>query len=175
MGYINFVGGMAQPGEERSGKFIPHEISEVSIVQRSRESQPQGTHSDSGDQALVAIVDDDPSMIKLVKLMLSTTGVRAESFTVGGELFKSPALKKFGSIVLDLSIQDTDGFRVMDQLAARNITVPIVLISGHDDAVLMAAKAYGNGIGLNLRGALSKPFSQQQLLGALDLPLGAEG
>jgi len=144
-------------------------------LQHSQESKLQATAAHivqkdtDADMVLVAIVDDDPSMIKLVRLMLSTSGVCSESFLAGAELFKSPALKKFDSIVLDLSIPDTDGFRVMDQLAGRNVKASIVLISGHDQAVLMAAKEYGGGIGLNLRGALSKPFSQQQLLGALDL------
>ncbi len=150
-------------------------FSKVLVLQHSQEPKPQVTvthgvqKGTDADMALVAIVDDDPSMIKLVRLMLSTSSVCSESFLAGAELFKSPTLKKFDSIVLDLSIPDTDGFRVMDQLAARNVTASIVLISGHDQAVLMAAKEYGDGIGLNLCGALSKPFSQQQLLGALDL------
>jgi hypothetical protein len=44
-------------------------------------------------------------------------------------------------------------------------------MSGHDLAVVRAAKIYGNGIGLQMRGALTKPFTKYELFKALGLPL----
>jgi len=128
-----------------------------------------------GAPRLVAIVDDDPSMIKLVTLMLANTEVRLETFMSGAALLKSTALKKFNAIILDLSIPDAEGFHIMDKLVIKNITASILLISGHDHAILMAAKAYGEGMGLNLCGALRKPFVQQDLFAALGLSLGSVG
>ncbi|MFM2050302.1 MAG: hypothetical protein RL682_793 [Pseudomonadota bacterium] len=124
---------------------------------------------------VVAIVDDDPLMIKLVSLMLSNADVRLETFMSGAELLKSSALKKFDTVILDLSIPDAEGFHIMDKLVVKNITAAILLISGHDHAILMAAKAYGEGVGLNLCGALRKPFTQQNLLAVLGLPPGSTG
>lgn len=131
--------------------------------------------SSIGAPRLVAIVDDDPSMIKLVSLMLANTEVRLETFLSGAALLKSTALKKFNAIILDLSIPDSEGFHIMDKLVIKNITASILLISGHDHAILMAAKAYGEGMGLNLCGALRKPFVQQDLFAALGLSLGSVG
>jgi FixJ family two-component response regulator len=128
-----------------------------------------------GGPMLVAVVDDDPLMIKLVSLMLSNAGIRLETFMSGAELLQSSALKKFNTIILDLSIPDAEGFHIMDKLVIKNITATVLLISGHDHAILMAAKAYGEGVGLNLCGALRKPFTQQNLLAALGLPPGSIG
>jgi FixJ family two-component response regulator len=124
-----------------------------------------------GAPTLVAIVDDDPLMIKLTRLMLTNADVNLETFMSGTALLKSSALNKFNTIILDLSIPDAEGFHIMDKLVVKNITASIVLISGHDHAILMAAKAYGEGVGLNMCGALRKPFTQQNLFVTLGLPL----
>ena len=126
-------------------------------------------------EALVAIVDDDPLMIKLLGLMLANADVRLETFMSGTALLKSPTLNQFSTIILDLSIPDAEGFQIMDKLVVKNIAVPILLISGHDHAILMAAKAYGEGVGLNLLGALRKPFTQQNLQSIMGLPLRSVG
>jgi FixJ family two-component response regulator len=128
-----------------------------------------------GAPTLVAIVDDDPLMIKLTRLMLTNADVNLETFMSGTALLKSSALNKFNTIILDLSIPDAEGFHIMDKLVVKNITANIVLISGHDHAILMAAKAYGEGVGLNMCGALRKPFTQQNLFAALGLPLALAG
>jgi FixJ family two-component response regulator len=127
------------------------------------------------EPTLVAMVDDDPSMIKLVSLMLSNANIRLETFMTGAALLKSAALKNYNTIILDLSIPDAEGFHIMDKLVIKNITATILLISGHDHVILMAAKAYGDGMGLNLCGALRKPFTQPDLLAALGLPLNSAG
>ena len=77
---------------------------------------------------------------------------------------------KFKAVILDLSLPDLDGFGLMENLAATTIGMSIVLMSGHDLGTLRAAKIYGNGLGLKMRGALSKPFTRYELLAALGLP-----
>ena len=129
--------------------------------------------STRGAPTLVAIVDDDPLMIKLTRLMLTNADVNLETFMSGTALLKSSALNKFNTIILDLSIPDAEGFHIMDKLVVKNITANVLLISGHDHAILMAAKAYGEGVGLNLCGALRKPFTQQNLLSVLGSRTGS--
>lgn len=119
--------------------------------------------------AVVAIVEDDPQMSRLIADMLSALNVNAEVFELGANLLQSESLRRVTALVLDLSIPDMDGFEIMDQLAIKRIGIPMVLISGHDHAVLHAAKLYGRGLGLNVRSALAKPFAGTDLLGALGL------
>jgi hypothetical protein len=42
-------------------------------------------------------------------------------------------------------------------------------MSGHQLATVRAAQIYGNGVGLKMRGALTKPFSRDALLVTLGL------
>ena len=123
---------------------------------------------------LFAIVEDEPFMAELVSDMLGGADVDVEVFSLGTALLKSPNLQWFTAIILDLSLPDICGFDLMDKLAADAEGMSMVLMSGHDLAVLRAAKIYGNGIGLKVRGVLSKPFSRDQIFASLGLLLTAE-
>jgi FixJ family two-component response regulator len=120
-------------------------------------------------RARVAIVDDDPLISQLITDMLSSLDVDVQVFAMGANLLKSATLQNVSAIILDLSIPDLDGFEIMDQLAIKKVGILVVLISGHESAVLHAAKLYGRGLGLNIRGAFAKPFTRADLIGALGL------
>ena len=116
-----------------------------------------------------AIVEDEPFMAKLVCEMLFELDARPQVFSGGMDLLKCADRFGFHTILLDLSLPDIDGFDLMEKLAAQSTGLPVLLMSGHDTAVLNAAQLYGNGLGLNVRGALSKPFTQTNLIAALGL------
>ena len=118
-----------------------------------------------------AIVEDDPFMAELVSDMLSSGGVDVSVFMLGEDLLKSDDLPNFKAVILDLSLPDICGFDLMDKLAADRLESAILLMSGHDIVTVRAAKIYGNGIGLNVRGAITKPFTQAELFAALGLPV----
>jgi DNA-binding response OmpR family regulator len=117
-----------------------------------------------------AVVEDDPFMAELVRDMLSSADVDVDVFMRGADLLMRDDLLKFKAIVLDLSLPDIDGFALMDQLVAQRVCMSLVLMSGHNLATVRAAKIYGNGIGLKVRGALTKPFTRTELFAALGLP-----
>jgi two-component system OmpR family response regulator len=118
-----------------------------------------------------AIVEDEPFMAQLVSDMLASAGVDVEVFMLGADLLKCADLLNFKCIILDLSLPDIDGFDLMDKLAADTIGMSIVLMTGHNLATVRAAKIYGNGVGLKVRGALTKPFTKDELFAALGLPV----
>ena len=118
-----------------------------------------------------AIVEDDRFMAELVSDMLTSGGVDFEVFALGKDLFKRSNLHEFQAIILDLSLPDIDGFDLMERLAAEISGMSMVLMSGHDLSVVRAAKIFGNGIGLRVRGAITKPFTQAELFAALGLPV----
>ena len=123
----------------------------------------------TADRLRFAIVEDDPFMAQLVSDMLISAGADVEVFALGAELLKCAHLLQFKAIVLDLSLPDIDGFDLMDHLAEDTIGMSVVLMSGHGLSTVRAAKIYGNGIGLAMRGALTKPFTKDELFAALGL------
>ena len=122
-----------------------------------------------GERRLFAIVDDEPFMAQLVSDMLASADVDVAVFPLGADFLQSPNLLKFKTVILDLSLPDIDGFDLMDKLAADTIDLPVLLISGHNTATINAARIYGKGIGLNMRGALTKPFTSDELFSGLGL------
>jgi FixJ family two-component response regulator len=125
------------------------------------------------ERLLFAIVDDEPFMSQLVSDMLTSVDVNVdvdvEVFLLGTDFLQSLNLLKFKTIILDLSLPDIDGFEIMDRLAAEAIGISVLLISGHKSATIDAARIYGRGIGLNMLGALSKPFTRNELFSGLGL------
>ena len=122
----------------------------------------------NGDAHLCfAVLDDEPLMAQLVSDMLGSVHVSVEVFSLGAELLQSANLLKFKSIILDLSLPDIDGFDLMDKLAQKCAGMSIVLISGHDDVILRAARIYGEARGLNMLATLGKPFTRGDLLSVL--------
>jgi hypothetical protein len=120
-----------------------------------------------GAHLCFAVLDDEPLMAQLVSDMLGSVHVSVEVFSLGAELLQSANLLKFKSIILDLSLPDIDGFDLMDKLAQKCAGMPIVLISGHDDVILRAARIYGEARGLNMLATLGKPFTRGDLLSVL--------
>jgi FixJ family two-component response regulator len=102
-------------------------------------------------------------MAELVSNMLAHLPLDVEVFFNGADLLKSPHLMRFTTLVLDLSLPDIDGFDLMDRLAAVAQPGALLLMSGHSQAALRASLLYGNGIGLQVKGALCKPFSGDEL------------
>jgi DNA-binding response OmpR family regulator len=118
---------------------------------------------------LLAVVEDEPFVAQLVGDMLASAAVDVTAFDCGADLLRSASLLKFKTIILDLSLPDIDGFDLMDRLTVQAVGISLVLMSGRDLSILRAAKIYGNGIGLNVRSALTKPFSKDELFAALGL------
>lgn len=118
---------------------------------------------------VLAVVEDDSFMAQLICEMLESGEIDVEVFPLGRDLLRQTDLPKYKTIILDLSLPDIDGFDQMDELASRHAGLSVLLMSGHSQATLAAAKLYGDGIGLNVIGTLQKPFSRDDLFTALGL------
>jgi two-component system C4-dicarboxylate transport response regulator DctD len=125
--------------------------------------------SASAVQARLAIIEDEPFMAELVHNMLAHLDWQVEVFPLGADLLTCPHLMQFNTLVLDLSLPDIDGFDLMDRLAAMALPGSLLLMSGHSQAALHASLLYGNGIGLQVKGILCKPFSRDELCMALGM------
>jgi FixJ family two-component response regulator len=91
------------------------------------EDQPQPTPE---PPPLVAIVDDDASVRKSTTRLIRSFGYRAEAFASGEEFLRSPEASRTACLVLDVRMPDMDGLEVQRQVAARQLQIPVVFISG---------------------------------------------
>ena len=121
------------------------------------------------ERSAYAVVEDDPLMANLVSNMLASSDVDIEMFMLIADFLKCENLQKFKAILLDLSLPDIDGLKVLERLEALSVCAPVVLMSAHESHVLAAAKIVGNGYGLNVTTVLRKPYARQELLSALEI------
>lgn len=107
----------------------------------------------------IHIVDDDPSMLKYLSELVKTINYKAETYESAGEFLESYTDDGHGCLILDLRLPGISGLDLQDQLAANNIDLPVIMISGFGD-VSTVVKAMKAGV-LDF---LEKPFKGQELL-----------
>jgi RNA polymerase sigma factor (sigma-70 family) len=115
---------------------------------------------------VVFVVDDDPSVRSSLKLLISTVGLQVESFESADTFLKRKPPDAPSCLVLDVRLRGLSGLDFQRELAARDIHIPIVFITGHGD-IPMTVKAMKAGA----IEFLTKPFRDQDLLDAIRIAL----
>ena len=106
----------------------------------------------------IALIDDEPGVLKALSLLLNAIGYEASTFERGIAFLESLETSEPELILCDLKMPEMDGFEVIEKAHEAKPTIPIVLISAHatkDD--VEQAKLLG------AVGFLAKPFSPQDL------------
>ena len=110
----------------------------------------------------IAVLDDEPQMGKALGRLLKTHGFEVVCFTQGAELFAACASRLPDCLLLDVHMPEISGFDVLERFAAKRVSVPVVVITGHDQP--------GNAARVRALGAaeyLLKPLDETQLLAAI--------
>jgi len=95
--------------------------------------------------------------------------MRVETFASTAEFLQWPKPDCASCLVLDVRLQGSSGLDFQRQLAASNIRIPIIFITGHGD-IEMSVKAMKAGA----MDFLAKPFREQDLLDAVSAALQAD-
>ncbi len=109
------------------------------------------------------IVEDDPHVAKIMRLIAQSSGLDIRSATDAAEFFRVAAEWEPTHIALDLIIPDTDSEQVLVEMARRGCSAKIIITSGVGERVLEAARRTAIRHGLNIIGVLAKPFSTAAL------------
>ena len=115
---------------------------------------------------VVFVVDDDPSVRSSLKFLISSEGLQVESFDSADAFLQRKLQDVPSCLVLDVRLRGVSGLDFQRELAARNIPIPIVFITGHGD-IPMTVKAMKAGA----IEFLAKPFRDQDLLDAVRIAL----
>lgn len=111
---------------------------------------------------IVFIVDDDPSVRSSLKFLLSTVGLYAEGFESADAFLRKESPNVPSCLVLDVRLPGLSGLDFQRELAARNIRIPIVFLTGHGDIPMSVRAMKGGAVEF-----LTKPFRDQDLLDAV--------
>lgn len=92
--------------------------------------------------AKILLVDDDPTTVSLLKMLLGLDGYEVDSTGMGGEVLAKIAEFQPALVLMDYHLTDMEGIDVLREIRAHAEygNLPVVMASGLDvgDAVLAA-------------------------------------
>lgn len=112
--------------------------------------------------ARVALVDDDLSVRRALPRLLRSAGYETRAFASAQELLDSGFAAVASCFVLDIHLERTTGFDLLERLRAAGIVAPAIFITAYDDDA-SRERARAAGAAAYLR----KPFDGSALLDAI--------
>jgi len=112
--------------------------------------------------AIVAIVDDDPSVRRGLQRLIRSAGWKTETFASAQEFLARPGTDAPSCLVLDLQLPDLSGLDLQKRLAEAGLETPIVFLTGHGNIPASVKAMKAGAIEF-----LTKPVDQQDLLKAV--------
>jgi two-component system, LuxR family, response regulator FixJ len=96
------------------------------------------------NQQIVFIVDDDDAVRESLAVLLETSGFIIAQFSSGQDFLDAVEPAQNGCLILDVRMPGLSGPEVQAKLAERDITLPVIVMTGHGD-LAMAVRAMKAG------------------------------
>ncbi len=116
--------------------------------------------------SIVFVVDDDASVRSSLKFLLSTVGLQVESFDSADTFLHKKLPDAPTCLVLDVRLPGLSGIDIQRELAARNIRIPTIFLTGHGDIPMSVRAMKAGAVEF-----LTKPVRDQDLLDAVRVAL----
>jgi DNA-binding NtrC family response regulator len=110
----------------------------------------------------IYVVDDDESVREAVGRLIRSAGLSVKTFATAQESLASLQRETPNCLVLDIQLPDCDGFELQQELATKDLRIPIIFLTGYGD-IPMSVRAIKAGA-LDF---LTKPFKDEYLLEAI--------
>ena len=114
--------------------------------------------SNNGNNARLLLVDDDPSLLRLMTLRLEGEGYQVISADCAETALTLLAKHPVDVVLSDLRMPGLDGMALFDEIAKRNPGLPVVLMTAHG-SIPEAVAATQRGV----FGFLTKPLNNVEL------------
>ena len=110
----------------------------------------------------IFVIDDDHAVLDALTMSLQAEGYSVEGFLDAQSVISAVHRRTPSAMLLDVKLPDQSGIEVLRRLRSENITVPIIMMTGHGD-VPMAVEA----VKLGAFDFIEKPFSICSLIDQL--------
>ena len=115
----------------------------------------------------IAVVEDDPSMLKSVQRLLNVHGYTTQAYSSAEDYLDRP-VTKIDCLVLDVDLGGMSGIELQRQLRDAGSKLPVIFMTALEDDALEAEAARTGCIAY-----LRKPFAAASLIDAIDKALAA--
>jgi FixJ family two-component response regulator len=114
------------------------------------------------ESAIVSVVDDDASLRRSVRNLLTSVGFQAQTFASAEEFLASSECENTGCLVLDLRMAGMSGLDLLKHLGAIGSRIPVVILTAHGDDEARQRAMRAGAVAF-----LGKPFRGDALLEAV--------
>ena len=111
---------------------------------------------------IVAVVDDDQSILRSLEYLLESADYPVRVFTSGAALLGSGCLPEIACLISDIDMPGMDGFELLRLVHETRAELPTIFITGYPETV----KRWALRGGSNPR-VFTKPFAGAELLTAV--------
>ena len=109
----------------------------------------------------IAIVDDDPAVLKALSRLLRSRAFLVHTYESGQEFLASLAKGLPACVIVDLQMPSMNGRELQQQLVRSSFNIPTIMITAHREAGLHREDA-------GLVAFLLKPLQENALLAAIN-------
>ena len=117
---------------------------------------------------VVSVVDDDASLRRSLRNLLSSAGLSVETFESAEVFLESGSLDTTGCLVLDLRMPGMGGLGLLRRLAASGPRIPVIILTAHRDEEMRQRTLQAGAVAF-----MEKPIRGPALLDAVRSALGA--
>jgi DNA-binding NtrC family response regulator len=120
--------------------------------------------------AEILLVDDDPPILAIFKLLLSMEGHDVQTTESGEEAIAMVQQGNIDLLISDVRMSPIDGFEVLRQLRKAQINIPVIMVSAfHSPASIKKASKLGAFC------FIEKPPDTQRLIKSVNEALAGDG
>ncbi|MDX1430985.1 MAG: sigma 54-interacting transcriptional regulator [Gammaproteobacteria bacterium] len=118
----------------------------------------------------ILLVDDDPSLLRLLSIRLSAAGFRVRAVTDGEHALEALESRRPDLVITDLRMDRMDGMQLLDEINRRCVGLPVLILTAHG-TIPEAVNATQEGA----VAFLTKPVDKSELLEQVERALELNG
>ena len=108
---------------------------------------------------VIAVVDDDPSVLESLEMLLASAAYDVRSFSAATALLESGSLREIDCLISDVGMPVMDGFELARMVQAERPELPVIFITGCPDLLNRSLRDVPGHYRL-----FKKPFNGPELL-----------
>jgi CheY-like chemotaxis protein len=116
---------------------------------------------------LINIVDDDASVCRALKILLTAYGFNVKSFPSADDFFSTVPEHAPGCLILDIHMPGLDGWEAQQRLLTSGSKCPVIIMSADKNSGLKERALKSGAVGF-----LLKPFPAKELVDLIHLAFG---
>lgn len=109
------------------------------------------------------VVEDDPDIVKLIRLLLTKNNFDAEYATTGTQGLQMALTNDYDCVILDIGLPEMDGLEVCRNIRNNRLNTPILILSAYGEVDTKVS-----GLNFGADDYLEKPFQTKELLARIN-------